>query len=193
MFYSVNISIGGIIIKRLHPYIHKKIKAEVLDRTLDESLFINRRVNSEGQLLSKYHFEFSVVECDELDEIELLASYIGNHNFIDYYEISEVFSGDGSTDQWTLRRPLASTSYVPKIIVDDVAQIVTISESENPSAGNVYVNQTTGVMTFGSVPTNNDDNIKVLYVPVFPVHIVSCEPERQEAGLLFYKLICEEV
>lgn len=193
MFYKIDISIGGVVVKRLHPYIHKEKKAETLDRTLDESLFINRRVNSEEQLISKYHFEFFVVECDELDDIKLLAEYIGNHNYIDYYEISEVFSGDGSTNQWTLRRPLASASYLPKIIVDDVVQTVTVTTDTNPSAGNVYVNQTTGVMTFGSVPTDTDDNVKVLYVPVYLVHIVSCEPDKREAGLEFYKVICEEV
>jgi len=48
-------------------------------------------------------------------------------------------------------------------------------------------------MAFGSIPTDADDNVKVLYVPVFPVHIVSCEPEKKEAGLDMYKVICKEV
>jgi len=193
MFYKVDISIGGVVVKRLYPYIHKEKKAETYDRTLDESLFINRRVNSEEQLISKYDFEFLVVECDELDDIQLLAMYIGNHNYIDYYETKEVFSGDGSTNQWTLRRPLASASYLPKITVDNVVQTVTVTTNTNPGATNVYVNQTTGVMTFGSVPTDADDNVKVLYVPVYPVHIVSCEPDKREAGLEIYKVICREV
>lgn len=193
MFYKIDISIGGVVIKRLHPYIHKEKKAETHDRTLDESLFINRRVNSEEQLIYKYHFEFLVVECDELDDIELLAKYIGNHNYIDYYETKEIFSGDGATDQWTLRRPLASALYLPKITVDDDVQTVTVNELENPGLGNVFVNQTTGVMSFGSTPTKADDNVRVLYVPIYPVHIVSCEPEKKEAGLEFYKVICEEV
>lgn len=193
MFYKIEIKIGGVTISRLHPYVHKGKKAETFDRTLDESLFINRRVNSEEQLINKYHFEFFVVECDELDDIKSLSECIGNHNYIDYYEIAERFSGDGSTNQWTLRRPLASVSYLPKITVDDVVQTVTINELTNPGAGNVYVNQTTGVMTFGSVPTDTDDNVKVSYVPVFPVHIASCEPNKREAGLEFWKVICEEV
>ena len=193
MFYKIDISIGGVVIDRLHPYVHKGKKAETFDRTLDESLFVNRRVNSEEQLINKYHFEFLVVECDELDDIKVLAEYIGNHNYIDYYEIPEVFSGDGSTDQWTLRRPLVSVSYLPRITVDDVVQTVTVNELENPGANNVYVNQTTGVMTFGSIPTDADDNVKVFYVPVFPVHIESCEPNKKEAGLEFWKVICREV
>ena len=192
-FHTINISIGGVVITRLHPYIHNKIKAETLDRTLDESLFINRRVNSEEQMITKYHFEFLVVEGEEVDEIEILADYIGNHNYIDYYDISEVFSGDGVTNTWTLRRPLASASYLPVITVDNIIQTVTINTLTNPTAGNVFVNQTTGVMTFGSIPTNSDDNITVLYVPVFPVHIVSCKPDKKEAGLDIYKVICEEV
>lgn len=193
MFHKIDISIGGVVVTRLHPYIHTKTKAETFDRTLDESLFINRRVNSEEQMLTKYHFEFLVVEGEDVDEIELLSDHIGNHNFIDYYEIPEIFSGDGTTDTWTLRRPLASASYLPVIVVDDVSQAVAINELTNPTGGNVFVNQTTGVMTFGSVPTDADDNVKVLYVPVYPVHIVSCEPEKKEAGLDIFKVICEEV
>jgi len=192
-FHKIEISIGGVVITRLYPYIHDKTKAETLDRTLDESLFINRRVNSEEQLISKYHFEFLVIEGEEVDEINLLAAYTGNHNFIDYYEIPEVFSGDGATVTWTLRRPLASASYLPVITVDDIVQTVTITTLTNPIAGNVFVNQTTGAMTFGSVPTNAADNVQVLYVPVFPVHIVSCRPEKREKGLEFFKVICEEV
>lgn len=193
MFYKIDISIGGIVIRRLHPYIHKEKKAETFDRTLDESLFINRRVNSEEQLINKYHFEFLVVECDELDDIKSLTECVGNHNYIDYYEITERFSGDGETDQWTLRRPLASASYLPKITVDGVAQTVTVTTDTEPDPTNVYINQTTGVMTFGSVPDKAADNVKVLYVPVYPVHIASCEPDKREAGLEFYKVICEEV
>ena len=128
MFYSINISIGGIIVKRLHPYIHKEIKAEVLDRTLDESLFINRRVNAEGQLLTKYHFEIPGVDDEEMINIQIAAVKIGNFYLIDYYEIPEVFSGDGSTRIWTLRRPLASESYLPIITVDGEAQAVTIKD-----------------------------------------------------------------
>jgi len=193
MFYKVKISIGGVVIDRLHPYIHKEKKAETHGRTLDESLFVNRRVNSEEQLIYKYHFEFLVIECDELDDIESLAKYVGNHNYIDYYETKEVFSGDGDKVQWTLRRPLASASYLPKITVDDDEQIVEINELTDPDPGNVYVNQTTGVMSFGTMPTKADDNIKVLYIPMYPVHIVSCEPDKKEAGLEFFKVICEEV
>lgn len=192
-FHKIDISIGGVVITRLHPYIHKETKAETWDRTLDESLFINRRVNSEEQAINKYHFEFLVVEGEEVDEIQLLSNFTGNHNYIDYYEIPEVFSGDGAIDTWTLRRPLVSALYVPVIIVDDVAQTVTVTALTNPTAGNVFVNQTTGVMTFGSIPTDADDNVKVLYVPVFPVHIVSCIPDKKEKGLDIFKIICEEV
>ena len=146
MFYKAKVSIGGVVIDRLHPYSHYDTKAETLDRTLDESLFINRRANSEEQLLSKYHFEFLALESDELEEIKLLGSHIGNHYYIDYYEIPEMFSGDGSTKQWTLRRPMASADYLPNITVDDVIQTVAVNELENPGAGKVYVNLTTGVL-----------------------------------------------
>lgn len=193
MFYSINISIGGIIVKRLHPYIHKEIKAEVLARTLDESLFINRRVNTEGQLLTKYHFEIPGVDDDEMINIQIAAVKIGNFYLIDYYEIPEVFSGDGTTDLWTLRRPLASESYLPVITVDGNAQTVTITTDTNPSAGNVYVNKDTGAMKFGTTPTDADDNVIVKYVPKYPVHIVSWVPESRELGLISYLLICEEI
>ncbi|MBA7576612.1 hypothetical protein ES708_18453 [subsurface metagenome] len=193
MFYSINILIGGIVIKRLHPYVHKEDKAEVLDRTLDESLFINRRVNSEGQLLTKYHFEISGINDNQMINIQIAAVKTGNFYLIDYYEIPEVFSGDGVIDLWTLRRPLASESYLPIIVTDGNTQTVAIKTDTSPPPGNVYVNKDTGVMKFGTpVPLKADDNIIVLYVPKYPIHIVSWVPESREAGLISYKLICEE-
>jgi hypothetical protein len=193
MFYSINLLIGTIPIKRIHPYIHREIKAEVSDRTLDESLFIDRSVNSENQVLMKYHFEISGIDDDQMINIQFAAIGAGNFYLIDYYQIPESLSGDGVTATWTLRRiPVAI--YLPVISVDGVAQTVTMTSAINPGANNVFINATTGVMTFGTIPLDAVDNIKVKYVPNYPIHIVSpWLPESREAGLISYKLICEEI
>lgn len=191
MFYSINLSIGDITIKRLYPYIHKEIKAEVLDRTLDESLFVDRRVNTENQLLVKYHFEITGVDDDQMINIQIAAVKTGNFYLIDYYQIPEVLSGDGVTDTWTLRR-LPVAAYLPVVIRDGVVQTVTMTNSTSPGANNVFINEETGVMTFGTTPSDVADNIIVKYVPKYLIHIVSWDPESRESGLVSYKLICEE-
>ncbi|GAI86680.1 unnamed protein product, partial [marine sediment metagenome] len=128
----INISIDGIIIKRLSDYIHKEDKGETYQRTINRKLIINRSVNAEGQSELKYHFEIPGVEDDELDNIRMAAKKTANLPLIDYYKIPEVFSGDGETNIWTLRRILASADYVPEIIVDDATQTVVVTTATNP-------------------------------------------------------------
>ena len=160
MFYSINLLIGTIPIKRIHPYIHREINAEVSDRTLDESLFIDRSVNNENQVLMKYHFEISGIDDDQMINIQFAAIGTGNFYLVDYYQIPESLSGDGVTATWTLRRILVA-AYLPVIIVDGVVQTVTMTSATNPGANNVFINATTGVMTFGTIPLDAVDNIKV--------------------------------
>ena len=112
---------------------------------------------------------------------------------IDYYKIAEVLSGDGKTDTWTLQRTLASGDYVPQIEVDDVVQTVVVTTDTNPGAGIVYVNKNTGAMTFGTIPSDTDDNIVIEYIPKYQVHNISWDRTYIYNGILTYILICEEV
>jgi len=193
MVESINISIGGIVLKRLSDYIHREDKSETYQRTINRKLIINRSVNVEDQAITKYYFEIPGIEDDELDNIRFVALKISNLYLIDYYKIYEVLSGDGETKTWTLQRILAGADYVPGIVVDDVVQTVVVTTATNPGTGVVYVNKDTGVMTFGTVPLYAVDNILIKYTPKYLVHIISWDRTYIYNGLLTYILVCEEV
>ncbi|MBA7563033.1 hypothetical protein ES695_01465 [Candidatus Atribacteria bacterium 1244-E10-H5-B2] len=193
MVESINISIGGVVVKRLSDYIHREDKSETYQRTINRKLIINRSVNVEDQPITKYYFEIPGVEDDELDNIRIVALKISDLYLIDYYKIFEVLSGDGDTDTWTLQRILADQDYIPEIIVDDVVQTVVVTSATDPGEGFVYVNKDTGVMTFGTTPSDLPDNIKIKYTPKYLVHIISWDRTYIYNGLLTYILICEEV
>jgi len=193
MVESAYVSVGGVVLKRLSNYIHREDKAENYNRTLNNKLITNRAVNSEDQLITTYRFEIPGVDDDELDNVRIAALKISNLYLIDYYKIFEVLSGDGATTTWTLKRLLAGLEYVPEITVDDVIQTVTVTVATDPAAGNVYVNKDTGVMTFGTTPTNVDDKIEVKYTPKYTVHIFTYDRTYIYNGLLTYILVCEEV
>lgn len=193
MIESINISIGGVVVKRLSDYIHREDKSETYQRTINRKLIINRSVNVEDQPITKYYFEIPGVKDGELDNIRIAALKISDLYLIDYYKIFEVLSGDGETDTWTLQRILAGQDYVPEIIVDDVVQTVVVTTATNPGSETVYTNKDTGVMTFGTVPSDTADNIRIKYTPKYLVHIFSWGRTYIYNGLLTYILICEEV
>lgn len=193
MVESINISIGGVVLKRLSDYIHREDKSETYQRTINRKLIINRSVNAEDQSITKYYFEIPGVEDNELFNIRVAALKTSDLYLIDYYKIPEVLSGDGETNTWTLRRILAGADYVPGIVVDDVVQTVVVTTATNPGTGVVYVNKDTGVMTFGTVPLYAVDNILIKYTPKYLVHIISWDRTYIYNGLLTYILVCEEV
>jgi len=193
MIESINISIGGVVVKRLSDYIHREDKSETYQRTINRKLIINRSVNVEDQPITKYYFEIPGVEDDELDNIRVAALKISDLYLIDYYKIFEVLSGDGKTDTWTLQRILAGQDYIPEIEVDGSTQTVVVKADTDPGEGIVYVNKDTGVMTFGTTPPDMPDNIKIKYTPKYLVHIFSWDRTYIYNGLLTYILICEEV
>lgn len=189
---SIYISIGGVTVKRLSDYIHKEDKSETYQRTINRKLIINRSVNTENQPITMYHFEIPGIEDDEYDNIRFAALQTADLYLIDYYKIYECLSGDGVIDTWTLQRLLAGQDYIPEITVDDVVQTVVVTTNTNPGSGIVYVNKDTGVMTFGTIPTIADDNIRIKYTPKYLVHIFSWNRTYIYNGVLTYILICEE-
>ncbi len=193
MVESINISIGGVVVKRLSDYIHREDKSETYQRTINRKLIINRSVNVEDQPITKYYFEIPGVEDDELDNIRIAALKISDLYLIDYYKIFEVLSGDGETNTWTLQRILAGADYIPEIEVDGSPQTVVVKADTYPGEGIVYVNKDTGVMTFGTTPLDVADNIRIKYTPKYLVHIFSWDRTYIYNGLLTYILICEEV
>lgn len=180
----INISIGGVVVKRLSDYIHRENKSETYQRTINRKLIINRSVNVEDQPITKYYFEIPGVESDELDAIRASALYISNVYLIDYYPIFEVLSGDGSTKTFYTQRILyTKTDPVPIVTVGRISKSPTITMNYSGR----------GKFVFTDAPPNVDDNIIIKYIPEYLVHIFSWDRTYIYNGLLTYILICEEV
>lgn len=187
------ISIGSTTITNPLNLVHSPRKLETYDRTINGSMIINRNVNSEDQPIDKYSWEIPGIIKSEMFLIKEEAKKIGNLYLIDYHKIMEVLSGDGTIKTWTLQRLLSGDTPLPVIEVNDVGLTVTVSTGTNPAAGNVYVNKNTGVMTFGTTPTNVDNNIVVKYEPKYSVHIMDYQHTFMHDTTASYTLICEEV
>jgi hypothetical protein len=188
-----DITIGNTTIKNPLNYVHGPGKLENYERTLNGTMIINRSVNSEDQPISKYHFEIPGLIDSEMFLIKEEAVKIGNLYLIDYHKIIEVLSGDGTTVSFTLQRLLSGATPLPVVEVNDAGITVTVNALTNPLAGNVYINKDTGVMTFGTAPTNVDDNIVVKYEPKYTVHVISYQHVFYFSTIANYTLICEEV
>ncbi|GAH70283.1 unnamed protein product [marine sediment metagenome] len=182
MVESINISIGGVVVKRLSDYIHREDKSETYQRTINRKLIINRSVNVEDQPITRYHFEIPGVEDDELFNIRVAALKKSNLHLIDYYEIPEVLSGDGMTETFWLQRQISTTTgMVVKVNGVEVSPTITLNDNGR------------GKLVFTVAPTDADDNIVVRYVPKYLVHATLWDRTYIYNGLLTYILICEEV
>ena len=188
-----DITIGNTTISNPTNYIHSPAKMETYNRSLNGKMIVNRSVNSENQPVSKYHFEIPGLVESEMFLIKEEAIKKGNLYLIDYHKIIEVLSGNGVTKTWTLQRLLSGTTPVPEIEVNDTALTETVTTDTDPGAGNVYINKDTGVMTFGTAPTDVDNNIIIKYEPKYTVHVISYEHMFLFSTTGRYTLICEEV
>lgn len=187
------ITIGNTTIKNPLNLSHDPKKLENYERSLNGAMIINRSVNSEDQPISKYHFEIPGLIDSEMFLIKEEAMKIGNLYLIDYHKIIEVLSGGGSTVSFTLQRLLSGDTPLPVVEVNDADITVTVTALTNPSPGDVYINKDTGVMTFGTAPTNINDNIMIKYEPKYAVHIMSYRHVFYFNTIANYTLICEEV
>jgi len=187
------ITIGNTTIKNPLNLLHDIRKLETYGRTIDGSMIINRNVNSESQSIDKYRWELPGLIDSEMFLIKEEAKKKGNVYLIDYHKIIEVLSGDGSTVTWTLQRLLSGETPLPVVEVNDVGLTVTVTALTNPSAGNVYINKDTGVMTFGTAPTNAANNIIIKYEPKYAVHIMTYQHTFFFSTKANYILVCEEV
>ena len=187
-----DISIGSTTIKNPLNLLHDVRKLETYDRTIDGSMIINRNVTSENQSIDKYSWTLPGLIDSEMFLIKEEAKKKGNLYLIDYHKIIEVLSGDGTVTR-TLQRLLSGDTPIPVVEVNDVGLTVTVTALTNPAAGNVYINKDTGVMTFGTAPTNVANNIVVKYEPKYEVHIFSYQHTFYFSTIANYTLICEEV
>ena len=188
-----DITIGNTTIKNPLNLLHDVQKLETYGRTIDGTMIINRNVNTESQSIEKYRWELPGLIDSEMFLIKEEAKKKGNVYLIDYHKIIEVLSGDGTTKTWTLQRLCSGLTPLPVVEVNDVGLTVTMNALTNPTAGNVYINKDTGVMTFGTAPTDADNNIVVKYEPKYVVHIMTYQHTFFFSTKANYILICEEV
>ena len=188
-----DISIGNTTIKNPLNLLHDVRKLETYDRTIDGSMIINRNVTSADQSIDKYSWTLPGLINSEMFLIKEEAKKKGNLYLIDYHKIMEVLSGDGTTVSFTLQRLCSGLTPLPVVEINDVDITVTMNALTNPAAGNVYINKDTGVMTFGTAPTDVDNNIVVKYEPKYEVHIFSYQHIFYFSTIANYTLICEEV
>jgi len=188
-----DITIGNTTISNPINLLHDYNKMETYKRAIDGHLIINRSVNTEDQSIEKYRWELPGLIDSEMFLIKEEAKKKGNLYLIDYHKIIEVLSGDGTTTTFTLQRLLSGDTPLPVVEVNDANIPVTITVATNPTAGNVFMNKDTGVMTFGTAPTDVDNNIVVKYEPKYIVHILSYQHTFMFNTIANYVLVCEEV
>lgn len=199
------IVIGSTTLDTPVGYAPKENKLEVYERTPYGALIINRNVYStpftnKGHSISKYRFEISDIVNSKMYAIKEEAAHIGNLFYIDYLQIVEVLSGDGSNTIFYTQRQMSGTTPVPIVTLGGVSKTVIVTEDENPPAGEVYVHpliildgKYRAKFFFGDTPSNEDDNVVIRYEPKFMVHIVDFIYAGRIMNVGYYTLICEEV
>lgn len=190
------IAIGATTLDTPVGYTHEPVKAETYDRTIRGNMIINRAVTEEDQPIAKYRFEISDVVNSKMLAIKAEAVHVSNLYLIDYIEIVEVLSGDGSTTTFYTQRQMSGATPVPTITLGGVSKTVTVTEDTNPAAGNVYAKADVSGRArfiFGDVPPDTDDNIIIQYEPKYAVRIISFRYTGRIKDVANYTLICEEV
>jgi len=171
-------------------------KMETYRRAIKGNLIINRSITDEDQPISKYRFEISDVVNSKMLAIKAEAVYISNLDYIDYLQITEVLSGDGTITTFYTQRRMSGATPVPVVTLGGVSKTVTVTEDTNPAAGNVYAKANVSGRArfiFGDVPPDTDDNIIIQYEPKFMVHIVDFIYTGRIKDVANYTLICEEI
>ena len=188
-----DITIGNTTISNPMNLAQQPEKLETYKRSINGALIVNRSVNSEDQSIDKYRWELPGIIDSEMFPIKEEAKKKGNLYLIDYHKIIEVLSGDGATVTWTLQRLLSGATPLPVVEVNNVDIPVTVTAATNPTAGLVFINKDTGVMTFGTAPTLVANNIIVKYEPKYTVHIMFYKHIFMFNTIAEYTLVCEEI
>ena len=190
------IVIGDTTLDTPARYLAKENFLKNYERTPYGTLIINRNVNAENQPISVYHFEISDLVNSKMDAIKAEVSRIGNIYYIDYLQITERLSGDGSTTIFYTQRQMSGDTPVPVVLLSDVSKTVTVTDDTEPTAGHVYAKANVSGRArfiFGDTPPDVDDNIVIRYEPKFIVHIVDYQYIGRIMNVGHYSLICEEV
>ncbi len=189
------IVIGNTTLDTPVGYFHEPIKLETGEYSVGGILIINRTVTPEDQSKSRYHFEIADIVNSRMLAMKAEAVRISNLDYIDYLQIVEVLSGDGSTTTFYTQRRMSGDTPVPVITLGGVSKIVTVTNDTDPGAGNVYAKADVSGRArfiFGDVPPNANDNIIIQYEPKYLVHIISFRYTGRIKGIANYLLTCEE-
>ena len=190
------ISIGNTTLDTPSGYSPKLDFLKVYQRTPYGTLIINRNANAENQPISIYRFEISDVVNSKMLAIKAEAAKISNLYYIDYLQIVEVLSGDGTTKIFYTQRQMSGATPKPIVTLGTTLQTVTVTESTNPTTGNVYAKATVNGRArfiFGDVPPDTDDNIIIQYEPKYIVNIIDYIHTYRILDIAYYTLTCEEV
>ena len=178
------ISIGSTTLDTPAGYVHDPDKKETFGRAIRGNMIINRAVYVEDQPISKYRFEISDVVNSKAYAIKAEAAHISSLYLIDYLQIVEVLSGDGTTKTFYTQREMNSkTAPVPTITVGGVSKSPTITINDSGRAK----------LVFTDAPADVDDNIIIQYEPKYAVRIISYKHTYRIKDVAYYTLICEEV
>lgn len=190
------IAIGSTTLDTPIGYKAKEIPLKFLERTPYGVMIINRNVNAESQPVSYYHFEIADIVNSKMLAIKAEFEHIANLYYVDYLQIVEVLSGDGTTTTFYTQRMMSGDTPVPVVTLGGVSKTVTVNELTNPAAGNVYAKADVSGRArfiFGDVPPDVDDNIIIQYEPKFVVQMIDYEYIGRIKDIGHYRLICEEV
>jgi len=190
------ITIGDTTLDRPVGYIHDPKKLETHERSIRGNLITNRAVTAEDQSVSKYHFEIPGVNNSEMFNIKEEVAHIGNLDYVDYFKIMEVLSGDGSTKIFYTQRRMSGATPLPEVSLGGVSKTVTVTDDTDPGAGNVYAKADVNGRArfiFGDTPPDIDNNIVIKYEPKFNVHILDYSHTYMIGTVARTLLICEEV
>ena len=178
------ITIGDTTLDTPVGYIAKENFLKNYERTPYGTLIINRNVNAENQPISVYHFEIADLVNSKLYAIKEEVAHVGNLYYIDYLQIVEALSGNGSIKTFYTQRQIYTG--------DDPAPVVTVDGGVKTPTITLNV-AGRGRLVFTDAPSKNDDNIVIRYVPKFIVHIVDYQYIGRIMNVGHYSLICEEV
>lgn len=191
------ISIGATTLDTPIGYAHIPIVLKTSERAIKGNMIINRSVTAEDQPIDIYIFRITDLVNSTMLAIKAELAHIGKLDYIDYIQIVEVLSGDGATTIFYTQRRMSADTPVPVVTLGGVSKTVTVTNAEDPAAGNVYAKADVSGRArfiFGDVPPDVDDNIIIEYEPKFYVHIPTNGFQR--TGIIKdvarYTLICEE-
>lgn len=193
------ISIGATTLDTPIGYTHAPIVLKTSERAIKGNMIVNRSVTAEDQPINIYIFTITDLVNSTMLAIQAEVAHIGKLDYIDYIQIVEVLSGDGTTRVFYTQRRMSGATPVPTVTVGVTDFPVTVNNGDDPPNGEVYAwADVSGRARFTfkatEEPADVNDNIKIQYEPKFYVHIPANGFQRTGIikDIAQYTLICEE-